>query len=349
MEWTEQERSDVLHYSLNADFHRLYPGRRTDSAIYNKRNELRNAGYEPTLPPTSLGQPRKVMMQTSQPPVPPTFADLRAAAMAVQKVQQDYEDATIQFEVEVQFDTDTPIGIVWMSDMHLGSYGTELDKLEHDIEAILAAGPDKLRVFIGGDSIDNFILPALSHAHRDTAILNPELQVSYYRSLVDRLLPQVVAVGSGNHDGWTKRMSGLDVNMVALNGLPVTYVGEECYLTFRIGNQTYLAWRKHRPLGASKNNPIAAIMNQYKNGDRVFDLGVTEHHHTPNIATFWGHNQHRVGITTGSYKTRDAHAREYGHVHGKACAPVTVLHPHSHKILPYVDIADAVRYIEAHW
>lgn len=348
MEWTEQECVDVLAYRPQ-QFQRMYPGRRSDDAVWTQRTKLNRIGFVSDLAPTPLVAPRGPSVEVSKPAPAPSLEEIRNASVVAQRLQAAYEESTRQFNLTVNIESDVPVGIVWMSDMHLGSAGVDETRLERDLETIIEAGPKMLRVFIGGDSVDNFIVPSLAHVHRDTATLPPRLQQGYFRGVVERLLPQVVAIGSGNHDAWTQKMAGIDTNLAALAGLPVAYTGEECYIDLRVGFENYVIWRKHRPKGATKLNPTGGVQNHFRWGDRAFDLGVTEHHHTPHMATFDGHGQRRMAITTGSYKTQDEHAREFGHVHGSACAPVTVFFPYRKKILYFDEISDAVHHIAGFW
>ena len=64
------------------------------------------------------------------------------------------------------------------------------------------------------------------------------------------------------------------------------------------------------------------------------------------MATFTGHGQIRWALTTGSYKTDDSHAREYGHVDSRVGTPVMVFYPHRRAMVGFMSIVDAIEFLE---
>lgn len=342
--WTEQELADVVAMTTD-EFMELYP-HRSRKAVHQKRSDMKHRGFQPVQEPSRPFPRRPAPVSMPEMPLPLTEDELWNAALTQQRLYQRQEESTTVFDARIKISATRPIGIVFMSDFHLGGAGVDMDALRRDIDIITGAGADLLKVFVGGDGIDNFVISGLSHVHRDTALFNPQTQMALFRKVIERLLPQLLAVGTGNHDGWTKRVAGIDANLAALAGLPVLHTQEDCYLTLAVGMQEYVIWRKHRPPTSSKNNPTAGVQAHFRNGDRPFDVGVTEHHHTPNISSFYGHGRQRWAITTGSYKIADAHAREFGHVNGGVGTPVIVLHPLEHLVVPFLDLPSAIDFLQ---
>lgn len=343
-QWTPEELTDVVMMTPR-EFEAKHPKAHTPAAIHVKRRQLRDAGINVTRSP--IGRPPDPIRVTMpELPEAPTEEQLWEAYDQIFALKRRHEDSKALQEADIAIETDYPVGIVFMSDFHLGGDGVDTQRLREDVELIRSC--DRLRVFVGGDGIDNFIVPALSHVQRDTALVSPEMQMLLFRSIIEKLLPQLLAVGTGNHDLWTQKMAGIDANLYALRGLPVLHTKEDTYLNMTVGSQRYVIWRKHRPpSGVSKNNPTGGIQNAFRNGERPFDIGVTEHFHTPHVSSFSGHGMVRWAITTGSYKVRDEHARMYGHTDSRVGTPVIVLFPHRRTMIPFMSLSDAIDFLEA--
>lgn len=333
------------------EFEARYPGLFAPGTVRKHRSELVRAGH--VAAPVSRGRPPLsaalapiVTLPTL--PAPPSEEELWAAYDQMYEVYDKLESSWAVDEIDITVETDRPFGIVFMSDFHLGNAGTDTEQLRADIDLINSC--PYLKAYIGGDGIDNFIIPGLAHVHRDTSLVALPMQHALFRHIVLRLLESLLAVGTGNHDAWTKKLGGIDANLAMLKDVPVLHTREACYLNLTVGSgetaQRYTIYRKHRPSKNSQNDAIAGIKHAYRFGTRVFDVGVQEHHHTPDIGSFWGHNLQRFGVRTGSYKLKDAHAREWGFMEGKVGTPVVVFHPDRRLMVPFLDLSAAIDYLE---
>jgi hypothetical protein len=342
-QWTPEELVAVARMTVR-EFEAAYPGRHSPSAIHIRRRKLRDVGIE--VKRADLGRPPDPLAVTL-PETPPDASDeeLWAAYDAMHAVTRQHGESQALPEADVAIETDRPVGIVFMSDFHLGNAGTDTQRLREDVALINTC--DRLRVYVGGDGIDNFIIPALASAHRDGSLVTLEMQYLLFRSVIRRLMPNLLAVGTGNHDAWTKKMAGIEAMLYALRDIPVLHTREDTYLNLRVGNQQYTIFRKHRPPRSTQLNEGHGVQHQFRFGERPFDVGVMEHHHVPHISTFFGHGQLRWAIRTGSYKVRDSFAREFGFYNGQPGTPVIVLFPYRKTIVPFMNIADAIEFLEA--
>lgn len=266
------------------------------------------------------------------------------AVTTLQKACRDELAQEILTDVEITIDSEKPFGIVFMSDWHLGGMGTDHEALIRDIELINSCR--SLMAYVGGDPIDNFIPEKLSHAGRDSQLVKPGYQWELFRYAIERIRPSLLAVGRGNHDGWTARNSGIEGISQALQGIPVLHTGEDTYIDLTVGKQTYTIYRKHRPIGSSRTNRTAGVKKSYDLGKRLFDVGVTEHHHEAAMSSEMRHGRYRWFITTGSYKIEDPHAAEWGFMHGGIGTPCVVFYPWRHKMVAYMNIEDAIEHLE---
>jgi hypothetical protein len=266
------------------------------------------------------------------------------AVQEFQKTHQLQIANHILTDVTIKIDTDRPFGIVFMSDWHIGSLGTDHEALMKDIDLINSC--DNLMAYVGGDPTDNFVVDKLSHAARDNQVVTPMTQWRMFRHAIERLKPSLLAVGRGNHDAWTYREAGIDGIESALHGVPVLHTAEDTYIDLTVGETTYTIYRKHRPIGSSRTNRSAGAKRMYDLGKKTFDVGVTEHHHEASINCEQRHGEYRWFITTGSYKVSDSHAREWGFHHGGIGTPVVVFYPYRKKMVGYLSLEDAIEHLQ---
>src|SRR5260221_3828720 len=105
---------------------------------------------------------------------------------AVLEYQRTLNAATAtKIEHSLTIETDEPIAICFPSDWHIGSVGTDLERLRDDCQLI--ASHPRLFAAIGGDPVDNFILDKMSSAAR-TQSIQVELQWRIFRMLMKQLL-----------------------------------------------------------------------------------------------------------------------------------------------------------------
>ena len=325
------------------EFEAAYPARHSAAAIHIKRRELRDLGV--AVKHAGIGRTPDPI-DVHLPELPPDASDeeLWSAYDAMQAVTRQHAESMAMPEADVAIATDRPVGIVFMSDFHLGNAGTDTVQLREDVALINTC--DRLRVYVGGDGIDNFVIPALANAHRDGSLVTLEMQYLLFKSIIRQLLPNLLAVGTGNHDAWTRKMAGVEALLYGLRDVPVLHTKEDTYLNLTVGREKYTIFRKHRPPRSTMLNEGHGVQHQFRYGERPFDVGVMEHHHVPHISTFFGHGEMRWAVRTGSYKIKDAFAREFGFYNSRPGTPVMVLFPYRKAIVPFMSVADAIDFLD---
>jgi hypothetical protein len=321
----------------------LFPSTPKHAEYVRRRNELKKSGKD-------------VLDMVGHPPLPkedpvvnlPSLfyedaEDLWKAVTDFQNINRDKFASQILTDITIQVETDRPFGVVFMSDWHIGGIGTDHEAILRDIDLINSC--PHLVAYVGGDPTDNFIPDKLAHAARET-LISPDFQWKMFRYAIERLSPSLLAVGRGNHDGWTKRLAGIDGVEAALRGFPVLHTAEDTYIDLIVGEQTYTIYRKHRPIGSSRVNRSAGGKASYNFGKRLFDVGITEHHHVASITWEPRHDQYRYFITTGSYKVEDMHSREWGFTDGGIGTPVMIFYPFRKKMISCVCIEDAIQILD---
>jgi hypothetical protein len=242
--------------------------------------------------------------------------------------------------------TNRPIGICFPSDLHIGNEYTDHRQIIKDFDLINSC--PYLFAYLGGDGTDNFVIPKLAHAARGD-LVRPSTQWLFYRYLVKKLLPSLLAVGDGNHTAWTFKLSDLDGTLIALRDFPTLYTYEGGYLDLTLdsgdGRQTYTIFRKHRPRFGSAFNLTHTVKRLYEQGRRAFDVGVIEHQHSPVFESFNVHSQERIAIRTGTYKVFDPHAEEYGYYGGGHGVITVVFFPNERRMVPFRRLEEAIAFL----
>lgn len=243
-----------------------------------------------------------------------------------------------------------PLGIVFTSDWHIGSVGCDMAKLRKDLQTI--SDYPNLYCVVGGDGIDNFVQETKMKASR-SQIVPSATQISLFRMALSTVKDKVLALGRGNHDGWSRELADYEPMKEVGRELGIPYVGDEGVVEVKMVEggkvgQSYTILRRHKYHGESKDDPTVAIVKMYDLGNEVFDIGVLEHRHVGVIKTFWRHGKERFAIRTGSYKVRDGYARELGFANVEPRTPMVILLPGGERrILAFPDMREGVEVLRA--
>lgn len=260
----------------------------------------------------------------------------------------------IRDNATIRIKTQRPaVGIVFSSDWHVGNAGTQHRQIRRDNE-LIASHPD-LYAAIGGDGVDNFVdAMKLSHAGHEPVFDFGTQQAVIFRHLLQPLIDSdsLLWVSTGNHDGWTKRVSGLDASFGHLQGIPELYVGQGATVAMDVNGQRYDIFRRHRHRWSSVHNPHHSVVMEYQRNSRNFDVGVIEHQHQPSFALFDGKQREdgttkRVAIRTGTYKTVDQHAIEFGYDYGSNELPVLILWADTFRMTPVMGLQAAIDILDS--
>lgn len=344
-DWTPELEAEVALMTPR-EFDSAYPGLFTRSAIHIKRRRLRDLGV--SVMDSPIGRPADpILITVPQLPEEPTDDELWKAYDAMYDYQLKHDQSKALPSADINVQTNRPFGVVFISDMHLGNKGVDTRRLREDIELITTC--DRLRVYMGGDWADNFVIQALASVHRDEALVNIEVQFEVLKAVLRLFGPkqQLLAIGTGNHDAWHKKVSGIDPTLAFLKDVPALHTAEDTYLNMTVGTQEYIIYRKHRPNRTTQYNEGHGVQHAFRFGERPFDVGIMEHHHTPHLSNFHAHGQLRWAVRTGSYKIRDNYAREAGFVNSQVGTPVLVFFPNERNIVPFMNIVDAIEFLEA--
>lgn len=235
------------------------------------------------------------------------------------------------------------IGIVAMSDFHIGHEGIAYKRLEHDMKMI-SQTQDMFMTFLG-DSIDNFI-----DAKHLGAIINsvtsPKQQLymlQYVLSLLKNPKAKILFVTKDNHvTARLKKATGIDWSNKMWSDYGVFYGGEEIRCEVTLGKQQYTFLGRHSARGQSNVNLTAGAEKLIKDGmyDDI-DVVMVAHKHEGAMKLYNYRGKPRVAIQTSTYKILDPFAASLGFQKPSVFMPVLLCNPDKKEflIIPSIDTA----------
>lgn len=188
----------------------------------------------------------------------------------------------------IKLKVDRPIGVLFVSCMHLGGRYTAYDEFAEIYEKILQT-PD---IYWGslGDDIEGY----LSFFRDKSAIEEQLLTVSRQRDLLYSVLSPLndankLLFGASSQHGsdWARKDTGSDpIKEMYTQDFEVPFFDGTAYVTLQVGDQNYYIALSHEFKGNSMYNPNhpqkKALMTRYPNADVV----IMGDKHTPAIQ--WG-------------------------------------------------------------
>ena len=216
---------------------------------------------------------------------------------------------------------DRPFAIAFLSDLHLGASGTDYKAIKKDAETI--ANTDGMYAIFHGDGIDNWILPKMQGLQRKQMVPF-DMEIALFAAWIQQISPKLLCVVAGNHDNWTKKMSGIDL---LKNITPPDVLYDEHQILFDLlwGNNSLRFAIRHHWRGSTQANPTGGMEKASKEIDA--DVFIAGHTHIGTLfRSFISRGKDRVGVLTGTYKHNDEYARELGFVpsHHSGCGAIVV-------------------------
>ena len=211
----------------------------------------------------------------------------------------------LQEKASIEIPTQDPIFIMGFGDSHWGSVWTDYEKLDRHLK-LIEETPGAY-MFCLGNLIDNFI-PASFPDGMMTNPLSPEEQLLTFKERILRLANKdkiLGAVSSECHEGWTKKVSGQDINRWLFGETEVPIMKNGGIVTLKVGDTEYKNAVFHQAKWhgtVNKENAPRRIHDRVKNVDIVW---------TAHVHTFFGYSEYRYyedqieligGLMAGCYK-----------------------------------------------
>jgi len=203
-----------------------------------------------------------------------------------------------------------PFGLAYLSDCHFGDPCTDYVALRQDAETI--GKTPRLWAGFHGDGINNWIAGRLQALQREE-IVPLDAEIVLFRDWLEMIGPCLLWVVSGNHDNWTRKLSGLDLPRTLLRGTRVLYHRAQVRFTLCYGERRLRFKVRHRWRGSSVFNVTHGIEVSWERGGDDFDVGIGGHTHQMTVCRPFGrHGAERYAVLTGTYKVADGYGDELG-------------------------------------
>ena len=235
------------------------------------------------------------------------------------------------------------IALCFVADQHIGNVGTDYDMAE--THAKLIGKTKNAYAILGGDGIDNFIkasiLPALINQ-----VTSPKEQVALLEKYIGFFNDHILAMTSGNHERWTKQVSGLDFLSKLAKTERLLYSPDKYKIRLFLNDIEYKIYVRHKYKYNSTLNLTHTVKRLLTQGDWDFDIGAVHHHHQYNMESFLYHNTERIAIRTGSYKVADAYSRQEGYNSALPLMPMVILSPHQKEMVMFKDLEQGLEFLK---
>jgi len=316
----------------------LLPGRTLDS-IQSKAKRL---GLLSSVPPRNRFSKKPKYLDLK---IPPEDKDIEAIWLALENYQEKCRLlSTHQDEVTIRIDTDEPIVVVFLSDLHIGAISGYYKELRETIDIL--SKTDNCYIISCGDTVDNY-LPTFHSTGQFGVVCPPEIQKALIEYLFKKLYGKLIALVQGCHDeashyaddfDWTKHLAKrLECANLGFGGMVHLYVGKQVY--------HIMARHKYR-FNSSFNVTHTVKRMREQIGD--FDIGVVAHHHKASIEQTEVAGLLRLFIRPGSFKGPDRYTRQRGFtVDSKCYMPAVILYPNERKMLPFLHLRDALLVLDS--
>ena len=212
-----------------------------------------------------------------------------------------------------------PFALAMLSDLHIGDAGTDYVSLRRDAE-IIRDTPGLFAEY-HGDGINNWITGKLAHLERDEVLpFDDEMQL--FCDWLGMLKGKLVLVVSGNHENWTRWLSGIDLVKNVLGQAKCLYDRNEVLFDLRHGANSWTVKVRHAWKYSSVFNDTHGIEVGWERGGVKFDIGIGGHVHRATVCRpFYRQGQKLYAVLVGTYKVEDPFGRQIGvaRPNGRGC------------------------------
>jgi len=244
----------------------------------------------------------------------------------------------------VGFNGDKPIGIAFISDQHINEHDkTGWRRMMEDADKVRQT--PGLYAVLGGDAVDN-------HCAITAAMLLSGSRPSREWEMFEEYLgvfgqgKVLLAVG-GNHDLWTRKLTGYDPAQKLCKLASIPYFPHEGFLKLIIGKNKYIVGVRHKFRCHSMYNETHAVKQWLRFGDVRWHVGVLSHHHKSAIEVFYDGGEKRIAVRPGSYQTETDFAVSIGAPRAMPLCPVVVFMAGRHEMVPFAGLTDeATRFLQ---
>lgn len=236
----------------------------------------------------------------------------------------------------IVLDTDQPIGVLFLSDAHLGDWSTDYELFERITDEIL--GTPNLYIALLGD-MAHMAIKLRGVAEVTSNLLPPELQLSYFTSWLEEVSDRILLCTWDNHAVEREELGSGISAFKRLQAKRFVYFNGIGHPDVQVGGEVYKLAVSHRFRGRSQVHPASAPMQYLVREGHQREIAVQGDFHIPAILQFVHGDMEKLAMVTGSVQTRSPFARRHFSLMTHPIFPVLELHPTRHLAVPYWNLA----------
>jgi len=250
----------------------------------------------------------RIQIEEGSMPTTMSFDDFHEEALRRSEFREKVEGE--KRHVEISIDTDKPVAIAFLSDLHIGNAGVDYELLKQTGQ-IIKEHPLAYCI-TGGDITDSLFFDY------GEEVLNMQEQYVYMSKLLSWIGSENILAGiSGNHDQWSRKQ-GVTNYIEFTNHTQRPLLRGVSFIDLRVGEIPYRLLVAHRFRGESMYNPT----HQQNRANRELqgaDIIMAAHTHKPGESVIYqpeyGGGARKVTLVSGkTFKRLDAYGKDQGYV-----------------------------------
>jgi hypothetical protein len=232
-------------------------------------------------------------------------------------------------------DGSSPVAIMVLSDMHIGSMGTDYDLFVQLTDVILQH--PNLFVAIVGDEVE-WAVRLRSVAEVCAQVLDPQLQLEFITSWLDEILPKVIFATWSNHS--TDRSEQMIGTCPVKNILAarVPFFSGIGHAELIVGEQTYWVAVSHRFKGVTQADSTAGCKRYMRLEWTKAEIAIQGDCHRAGVSVYNEGNRNLVAISSGTLNVHSGYAARNFSLFTSTAFPIIQLFPNEHMVIPYYTI-----------
>lgn len=305
---------------------------RSHRRFINKKSEiLMAAGKEPAVPYMGA-KPGAPDIQWDKAERSFHWSDVLAPAMARQEMGRASKHGQDRGKIVVE--TDRPFPVLFISDWHVGSWGTSYEKVARMTQAIKDLG---LRVAILGDMLQMSIKLRNVLEVSDN-LLTPSEQIQFLRSWIEEMAPHILWSTWDNHSVMREeQMVGFSTYAELFKDKTIYHSGIG-HIDLTVGTQTYKIASAHRFRGNSMLNPTHGQARYMRMEGIDREIAVAGDSHKPAIANYFDGPVERIALNCGSLQADSGYAKRHFSLDTADAMPILLFMPDRHVAIPFMSL-----------
>lgn len=250
------------------------------------------------------------------------LAEIRSAASGAQDL------------AHIFIESDEPVPIVFLSDWHIGSWGTSHYKVAQMTRTLL---DNNLRVALLGDMLQMAIRLRGVLEVSDNA-LTPSLQQRFLESWFEDISRLVLWATWDNHSVMRQEDAiGFSPYAEVFRDKTIYHSGIG-HVDLTVGEETYKIASSHKFRGNTATNPVGGQKKymRFEGIDR--ELTIAGDSHRPAMESYFDGPLERIAINCGSLQEDSGFGKRFFSLYAHDCMPVVVFHPDKHCMVPYMSL-----------